>query len=200
MIKYATKLPQSTDDWGITLINNNLIRKKAICHTKDVMEYIEYILKYFIKNRDKLVVPIYNYKIFKHDKIYSYSYDMMRCGILTKSERNFIDSVGALLHSNYDSNENFDSKFIFSNKNIFEKSEQHPELTTFLKTVIDQNLYYDYHSGNIMLNEDGQYVLIDLEGFIRYPIKDNKQIWLTKLKYKPKSKSNLIGKNASLSY
>ena len=49
-------------------------------------------------------------------------------------------------------------------KEIFDNGSP---LIEFLKLVTRQNRYLDLNSGNVMLNRDNEYVLLDLEGFLK---------------------------------
>jgi hypothetical protein len=53
----------------------------------------------------------------------------------------------------------------------------YPTLTAFLTKIIEQGKYWDIHAGNVLKDEDDNYRLIDLEGFIRTPLTHHKNEW-----------------------
>ena len=122
-----------------------------------------------MKNPDPLVVPVYSF-LSKveiepapgRSGSYSYQYDMMRCGILPVDQRDFVCEVG-------DSHELYGRRVFEKDAELRYKSDLYPELACFLEEVIFRGEYWDLHSGNVMFNEDGEYVLIDMEGFVREP-------------------------------
>ena len=56
---------------------------------------------------------------------------------------------------------------------------ENERLAIFLDTVIRQNRYHDLHHGNVMLDADKNYRLIDVEGFQNdYPLNDKRNDWI----------------------
>jgi hypothetical protein len=166
MIQYATRLPPGKP---VELLDNNLIRK-TYTGSEKWFEYMDALIKHFINNPDPLVVPIYNYQVLSKRRDcfyrteYTYCYDMMRCGILSVDERWCVDHIGNLWNK-------------FNKKACDQKTDgialckkQFPKLFEFLKTVVEQNRYFDLHSENVMMDEDRNYVLVDLESFIKTPL------------------------------
>ena len=83
----------------------------------------------------------------------------MRCGLLTPLDRDLVDGVG-YAHDAWG-----DEVFQSESFEVEECFAENPKLYSFLESAIEDLRYYDLHSGNVMLNEDWEYVLIDLEGF-----------------------------------
>jgi hypothetical protein len=145
------------------------------------MKFMDALLKHVIKYPEPLVVPVYDYRILetKESEIYAldeyiYSYDMMRCGILTVQERGFINTVAAEYSFNYIDTFNKSADKLEAGRKEF------PRLYSFLKQVVEQDRYWDIHSGNVMMDEDGEYVLIDLEGFVRTPLELSQNNWISR--------------------
>lgn len=177
MLKYATRLPPGKP---VRLLSNGLIRKTCKGWGISTLEFMEALVNHFIINPDPLVVPVSNFRKYTN---YSYSYDMMRCGLLSSEEKYFIDEVSEL-HDKYKS-DSFNDEIISSIDGQFYK-KKFPELYNFLSIIVKQDRYFDIHSGNILLNEDHNYCLIDLEGFLRTPLQWHKNDWITK------SQSNML--------
>lgn len=175
MIKYADRIY----DYDIELINDSTVRKTARCSQEDTFLFMGNLLHHFINNPDPLVVPIYNTKVISSDQSnynYSYTYDMMRLGVISKTEKDIINEIGFLwdYHKKEAYNNIYNSKqvdFLLENQKVY------PKLFAFLKQVVEQNRYHDLHGGNIMLDLNEDYRLIDLEGFTNSPIDNN---WITK--------------------
>jgi hypothetical protein len=57
--------------------------------------------------------------------------------------------------------------------------KEYPKLMNFINTVFSQKRYTDIHSGNFMKDEDGEYRIIDLEGFSGgAPLNQPKNDWI----------------------
>jgi len=170
MIRYATRLPPGKP---VELISDSIIRKTEHFGMQESATMMEAILKHFITHPDPMVVQVYNYDIInykKHD--YVISYDMMRCGLLEPDEKDLVNRVGDLW-------DRFGTKACCQDDNQLNVGKQNfPELFSFLKKVVEQGRYLDLHSGNVMRDIDENYVLIDLEGFIRFPFSDHRNDWM----------------------
>ena len=180
MIRFATRLPPSHN---VTALDNGLIRKTEWYARQSQFEFIVALLEHVTKHPEPLIVPVYEYRILESGpRDFTVSYDMMHCGILEKEERDFVDSVG----------EAWD---LFHEK-VFEKldagacgpyqdelrsgCQKLPELAKFLRQVVDEGRYMDLHSGNVMRNQYADYVLIDLEGFVRTPLNAPYNNWIAR--------------------
>lgn len=158
MIRYATRLPPGKP---VELLDNGNVRKTGTALNDIYMGLITTLLDKVIKEKPIHVVPVLAYKVLDSRH---YQYEMQRCGLLTPSERELINTVGNL-HDRHGilacEQDMFDLHFY---------SKQHPKLFEFLKMIVMDDKYWDIHSGNILMNEDREYCLIDLEGFIKAPI------------------------------
>jgi len=177
MIKYATNLPAGSP---LEILPNNLVRKTWTTYNKEWFDYMEALINHFINHPNPKVVPVYNFFSYLDGemlskKSYSYSYDMMRCGILPQEDRRLIDLMGDL-------NERHGQGYQYlENDIVVPLAESNKKLYNFMMEVILENEYWDIHSGNILMNEDGDYCLIDLEGFMRLPLNDPRNNWITRL-------------------
>lgn len=166
MLNYATRLPPGKP---VTLLSNGMIRKKIHTSSYQEVHAIAALINYFEKYSDTKVVAHSNFKIIENDNHYSYQYDMIRCGLLPSEERIFINLVGDI--------HDLQGRYAFQHPDIRSEKEKFPKLNDFLEQVVSENRYWDLHSGNVMLNEDWDYVLIDLEGFIRHPLLHHDNNW-----------------------
>lgn len=168
MISYAKTLPKAHK---ISLINNWTVRKIETFSEPKRFEFLLSFLEQNQKAPDPLIVQIYDFGFNCKNNYFQLHYDMMRCGVLYKDEKSLIDYYGLLFDSDANFNSNEEIKSIIesafgSPSRFFELQVKFPELNSFLRKVVDKNYYFDLHSGNVMRDENANYVLIDLEGFI----------------------------------
>jgi hypothetical protein len=167
VIKYATRFPPGKD---ITLLDNGNVRKIARFNEDKTSIFMEALIKHFIRNPDPLVVPVYNYIVIDS---HSYSYEMERLGILSKEDKYFIDKIGSVMDI-YGRDAWFEAQHNIinwiDNKNLIQ----------FAKTIIENYKYYDFHSGNVMMDTEFNYRLVDLEGFINTPLELYANDWITR--------------------
>lgn len=180
MIRFATRLPPSHN---VTALDNGNIRKTEWYCREEQFKFIVALLEHLIQRPDPLVVPVYSYSILEPGpRDFTVSYEMMHCGILEKEERDFVDAVG--------------EAWDVHQAKVFEKldagacgvyqdelrsgCQKLPELAKFLKQVVEEGRYLDLHSGNVMRNQDAEYVLIDLEGFVRTPLEAPYNNWIVR--------------------
>ena len=172
MIKYANRLPPGKD--VILLDDGETIRKTARCNEEKTIIFMENLVKHFIDYPDPTVVPVYRFETIKRTRHeYIYSYDMMRLGILSEKERDLIDLVGDL-HDSHGPDACVLDHVIYPERIEF------PELFSFLKFITQQQRYWDIHSGNILMDPDGNYRLVDLEGFLRTPLELDCNNWISR--------------------
>lgn len=172
MIKYASRLPPGTN---IKLLDDNLTICKIVnCPEKKTLHFMKAIIEHFINHPDPMVVPVFSFKVIRESKLRGniYAYTMMRLGILSDEEKELIDFVGDL-HDSYGAGACLQERYYPGKDNC-------PELFNFLKTVVEQQRYWDIHSGNILMDHDGNYRLIDLEGFLRTPLELSINDWISK--------------------
>lgn len=172
MIKYAERKPL---DLGIKILDDKrTIRKTVIYQAHKTLVFMKALVEHFIKHPDPLVVPVYSFEVIKESELgnNTYAYTMMRLGILSEAEEELIDFVGDM-HDSYGA-----AACIQEVK--YPWQDKCPELFSFLKTVVEQQRYWDIHSGNILMDPDGQYRLIDLESFIKTPLILDCNDWISR--------------------
>lgn len=178
MIRYATRLPPGK---GVELVNDSTVRKIEYCSMDKSLEFMEALIKHFIRHPDPLVVPVYSYQLLSSKRNdYAYSYEMMRLGLLSQEERDFIDHVGDLVDRRGVDTFDTPSPTEAYGTSLVQGEREFPFLFRFLKEVVNQNRYFDIHSGNILMDMDGDYRLIDLEGFMKTPLSLRENNWITR--------------------
>lgn len=163
MIRYSTRLPTNS---GLTLVSDLVVRKTSQYYSIIARNYIRDVVHYFEKNPCSYVVKAWNYKELPINKSnhYTYSYDMERLGLISSEEKNIIAIIVKYENVSLSSYPQYWSS--------------HPSLMGFLQTVIEDGKYDDLHDGNVMIDTQENYRLIDLEGFIKYPLDTFKNDWL----------------------
>ena len=172
MIKYATRLPPGK---GLSLLNDTTVRKTDLCSESKTLDFMIAIANHFIQNPDPLVVPIYNFEVINSIRSpYKYTYDMRRLGILNNHERHIVDMAGCC-HDKYGG----DAYQVWYDTVTYSSyAHEYPELFSFLKEILKINRYFDLHSGNVMIDEEENYRLVDIEGFIRTPLELRSNDWI----------------------
>jgi hypothetical protein len=166
--------------YGIKLVDEFTVRKEAQLSTFESFEYIQAVVNHFINHPDPMVVPVYNFTVIeKTDEKdsrygrYVYSYEMKRLGMLDEDERAVLDNAYPYYHSGIP----VDVK----NPNLQRGWDQYPKLMKFINEVFAQKRYTDIHSGNFLKDEDGEYRIIDLEGYTGgVPLNQPKNDWITR--------------------
>jgi hypothetical protein len=128
------------------------------------------VVNHFINHPDPLVVPVYSWEdYYPNSKWYEYSYTMKRLGILSQEEKRIISLC--IYHKTKFLSNNFLSEF---------KGEEinYPDLINFMYHVLSQNRYIDLHSQNFLKDEFGDYKLIDVEGFLTFPVDHRNLDWI----------------------
>ena len=163
--------------YGIKLVDEFTIRKEAHLSTRESFKYIQAVVNHFIHNPDPMVVPVYKFEVIestdddtRYGK-YVYAYEMMRLGMLDEDERDVLDHA-----------------YRYYGKEIpadpIEESlrlgwKRYPKLMNFINTIFSQGRYTDIHSGNFLKDQDGEYRIIDLEGFTAFlPLDQEKNDWI----------------------
>lgn len=182
MIAYNNrKLP-----YGLEYVGDGwTVRKTAHCTGKDTLQFMEGLCKHLIAHPDPMVVPVYSFvstMVSSSPNIYEYQYEMMRLGDLTREEAGIIWQVGdawriADVLSIEDPTRQFKDDAPYSVEECWDK---HPKLMKFLKQIVVLDRYHDLHGENIMLDNDGDYRIIDLEGFQNSPLSRPSNSWITK--------------------
>lgn len=147
---------------GLSLETDSIVRKTWIVSTETYALNVCQLVNNFIHNPDSKIVPVYDWQYFgRADHGYKYSYSMERMCSLSREEKTIIDVAG-------DSESRFakDPMLLCAQESCEDLAQENPDLIAFLLEVIKDGKYHDLHSGNIMLDLDGNYKLIDLEGFL----------------------------------
>lgn len=170
MIKYSESLP-----YGLEIISDSVVKKTAECSLIESYIQCQRIINHFIKNPDPLVVPVYDCQPLGlvGDKWYSYSYTMKRLGILSEEEKRLIS-----LCVSFDSTR---KSYLTRKPELIKEfelaKEALPTMYSFMSEVLSQSRYKDLHPGNFLKDEFDDYKIIDLEGFLVYPV-DKDIIWI----------------------
>lgn len=169
MIKYPHNLPIALE-----YVGRDIIRKNGLGSSYRFVEYVGAICKSLIKNPDPLVVPIYDFQELGRTPggAFAYSYDMMALGVLRQSEKDIINTAI----------NRWDRTYLLPSKDrdhsILECWHENRPLMRFLEKVFAENRYRDLHDGNIMIDLEENYRLIDIEGFLFYPLDDRALDWV----------------------
>jgi hypothetical protein len=160
---------------GLKLVNDHVVRKTVHFTTRDAFLFMQAVIKHFIKHPDPMVVPIHRYDVIQAtlDNVYgtfSYSYDMQRLGMLNEDEKEIIESAYYIRYSPEVKHE----------KVIEMGKKDYPKLVKFITRVLDENRYHDTHCGNFLKDENENYRIIDLEGYIKYPLNALENQWITR--------------------
>lgn len=157
MIKYPHNLPTL-----LKYVKQDRIRKTGYTSLQSTVDFVQNLCQSLIEKPDPLIVPIYAFKYKGYNSnngYHSYTYDMMALGIISEQEKNIINHVS----DRWDRWKEIPSKT--REQRTLDGWINHRPLMQFLDKVIKDNKYYDLHSGNIMIDLDENYRLIDLEGF-----------------------------------
>ena len=173
MRRYPHNLPS-----GIRYLDKTIIRKKATCSLQSTVDFVELICHRLIEREDPTIVPIFNFKRLKPvGGAYTYYYDMQALLMLTHDEQMAILDASA----SWEDEELYPSQWQSSNlyhENLQKAWANCPLLMQFLDRLIKEDRYHDVHDGNIMIDEQDQYRIIDLEGFVWYPLDHPTNEWL----------------------
>jgi hypothetical protein len=154
MIRYSHSLPT-----GLEIISDSVVRKTPRASCYETVFFMKTLCEHLINHPDPLVVPIYNFSSSSKrnvDGTFEYSYDMMRLGMLSKEDKNFIRSRDKLTGGNVDV-----------------PVKPNNKLKRFIDIVSDKDDYWDLHCENVLIDLEEEYKLIDIEGFFRYKIGNN---------------------------
>jgi len=159
------KYDQNVERYGIKLVNDRVIRKEAQFSTYKHFEFLSRLARHLIANPDPTVVPVYKFEVLEEAPegklwgTFRYAYEMMRLPMLSREEKS---AINTFFQHRYNMNRSEDP-YLLRDKREF------PELAKFMSKVFDDDNYTDLHDGNFLKDEEGNYRIIDLEGFSRYP-------------------------------
>ena len=163
-MKYDDNVEQR---YGIKLVNDRVVRKEAQFSTRESFEWIRGLVLHLLANPNPMVVPLYRFEVMEetpsknnsHWGTYRYAYEMMRLPMLSREEKSLIT---AMIQRKYQLDN-------YSDPVIKDGQRDLPELFAFMKRVLDDGYYTDLHDNNFLKDEEGNYRIIDLEGFGSYP-------------------------------
>lgn len=180
MITYSNyKLPPGLEYVG----DGFTIRKTSHCSGKKAFEFMQALCLHLMAHPDSMIVPVSDFQFLGRnaDHDFVYSYDMQRLGVISEEEENLIWQVGDGWRSRIaDPIHQFISKPLSTKEVIsLERAwQEYPKLMNFLGEIIKQDRYHDLHGENILLDDDANYRIIDLEGFLNSPLSLPENAWL----------------------
>ena len=154
--------------YGIKLVSDRVVRKEAQFSTRESFEWIRNLVLHLLVNPNPMVVPVYRFEVIeevasKHNSnwgIYRYAYEMMRLPMLSSEEKLLITR---LIHNRRPVERDDPQPF------VREGWKEYPSLVEFMNRVLAEGSYTDLHDQNFLKDEEGNYRIIDLEGFGSYP-------------------------------
>ena len=165
--------------YGITLSSDQVVRKEYSFSDFEGFKLIKRLVNHFIKHPDPMVVPVFKFEtlIEKFDVgsttfgTFSYAYEMKRLFMLDHTEKDIISTcIRKYKPTTRDDPDPRIQRAWRENQNLVE----------FMNTVLGQGRYNDLHSGNFLKDENEEYKIIDLEGFMKYPADGETNNWITK--------------------
>ena len=164
MFKYDENIESR---YGIKLISDQVVRKTASFSQRSSFEWIRQLSNHLIANPDPMVVPIYRFEVLEERETesarwgtYRYAYEMKRLPMLDKNEKELITKV----ISNYGPVDRDTPDPILRGG-----WRELPKLMEFMNKVLADGNYTDLHNNNFLKDQEGNYLIIDIEGFSRYP-------------------------------
>lgn len=160
------------------------IRKTATCKGNETFKFISTLCRHLIAHPDPMVVPIYSFEYLGAygDNTHKYQYDMRRLGDLCKEEIQAVWQVGEAWRA-----ESPDPARIFVPKEVMKDYittdqawAKYPKLMNFLQEVVKLDRYHDLHGENVMMDEEENYRLVDVEGFLNNPLSNPSNTWITR--------------------
>lgn len=170
MRTYSLHLP-----YGLKYIAPNIIRKEAILGSETNLRFMEALCTHLINHPDPMVVPVYDFQIGHcRGGEYHYYYDMQTLLSLYPEEKRLVNWC----------DDAYDKDKILPSQNPEERIAQGwsewPPLMQFIDKWIALRRHQDIHDGNIMIDENDCYKLVDLEGFIHHPWDDPINDWISR--------------------
>lgn len=152
--------------YGITLASDQIVRKEASFSRKESFDWMRTLVLHLISAPNPMVVPVFSFEDLSEspkrgEYQYRYAYQMMRLFMLTREEKDFIDVLARKRRGN--NLRDTDDPVVLQGK------KELPDLFNFMMQVIEQGHYNDIHDGNFLKDDQGNYRIIDLEGFTTYP-------------------------------
>lgn len=151
--------------YGIELVNDMTIRKTAQFSHLPYFNWIQKLVNHLIANPDPMVVPVYRFEVLEDAPnagrswgSFKYAYEMMRLPKLSNDEK---DALNDIICNRWKDQE--------AHPAVVRARREYPELYSFMMKVFDNGNYTDIHDGNFLKDQEGNYRIIDLEGFASYP-------------------------------
>lgn len=164
MFKYDENLETR---WGLKIISDRIVRKEAAFSRPESLAWLQKLVNHLIANPDSMVVPVFKFEVLEERAqtpsnwgVYKYAYEMMRLPMLDRYEK---DAISSILRSRYAINSDNEPP------DVVRSRREYPELFKFMVRVLKDGHYTDLHNQNFLKDEEGNYRIIDLEGFSRYP-------------------------------
>jgi hypothetical protein len=176
MLKYDENVEHGR--YGIKLASDQVIRKEYGFGDKESFELIQRLCNHFINHPDPMVVPVLKFETLEEPKegrfgTFKYAYEMKRLFMLTHEEKDIIETcIRSFFNHSHDLKANPDAR-------MQRAWRDNSKLVEFMQVVLKQNRYNDLHSGNFLKDENEDYKIIDLEGFMRYPANGTGNDWIT---------------------
>lgn len=168
--------PKLESHYGLSLVNEQRVRKEYSFTTLDCYLHTKAVINHFIRNPDPMVVTVYSFEeivatLDCRYGTYKYAYEMKRLGMLDYDEKRIIDEF-----------HDWDSEVQLDHHNEWFRRgwREYPKLMNYMNDVYRQRRYRDRHSGNFLKDENGDYKIIDLEGFSTYPLDQKINDWITR--------------------
>jgi hypothetical protein len=141
MLRYSRIYPNC-----IELLDDFTVRKTAKCSTLERLNFIQALTHRLMNEPDDRIVPVLGFQYLGSEGSYchKYSYDMLRLAELPSTARQIIIEYPTVYYS---------------------MNRECAKLIELLDWVENTGIYDDLHIGNVMMDEDYNFRLIDLEGF-----------------------------------
>jgi hypothetical protein len=167
------KLPNNLEYVG----DGHTVRKTDFVHGYQAFEFMKSLVKHLQANPDPLIVSVSNFQFVRQQKQqYWYSYDMARLDDITEEESHIVWAVGDAWRAGFAEPW---KKFKKDSQYTVEYAwEKYPKLMSFCQKVVKQNRYGDLHGENVMQDQNNNYRLIDLEGFLNPPLELISNNWI----------------------
>jgi hypothetical protein len=150
------------------LVNDRIIRKEAQFSDRESFDWIRNLVLHMISFPNPMVVPIYRFETLEETNsksdarwgVFKYAYEMMRLPMLTNEEKHLIT---VMIRNRYPVQRDD------LQPDIRKGWIEYPTLVEFMNRVLADGAYTDLHDNNFLKDEQGNYRIIDLEGFSNYP-------------------------------
>jgi hypothetical protein len=170
MLRYPTTLPPT-----LSYIDGSFnVRKLCTTSTHEAWTFMGRLLRYLKAHPDPMIVPILDFQEGGYaNGAYRYQYDMVGMGMLSSTEKRIIETTRVEWHI-YKRlpSQSYTEIAMFGRR-------EYPQLMQFLEQVCQQDRYGDLHEGNVMVDHDYSYRLVDVEGFLHYPLNHPRHDWIT---------------------